>query len=76
MPTILWINNIRFYFFSLEGPRPHIHVRVNEFELQAWLDDLTIKKSSMNRAIDKKLMVLIKRNRQYLLEAWHEHFKK
>ena len=37
-PTILRIRGFRFYFFSREEPRPHVHVQHASGEAKLWLE--------------------------------------
>lgn len=46
MPTIMKIHNFRFFFYSNESNRKHIHVKNGEFEVIVWLDNFEIKKSN------------------------------
>ena len=76
MPTIMVINGIRFYFFSNEGPRPHIHVKLAEFEMAVWLDDLSVKQNCSSKKVEKKFLKLIKLHQKGLLEGWLEYEEK
>lgn len=75
MPTILKIKNIRFYFYSKEGKRAHIHAKTsNGIEVQIWLDDLSFKKAHKNEQINNLVMKLVKQEQQTLLDAWNNYF--
>lgn len=37
-PTILRVRGYRFYFFSREESRPHVHVQHSTGEAKIWLD--------------------------------------
>ena len=39
-PTVLRIRGYRFYFFSREEPRVHIHVQHAEGEAKFWLEPM------------------------------------
>jgi hypothetical protein len=39
-PTIFKIGRFRFYFFSREEPRPHVHVASADGEAKFWLEPL------------------------------------
>ena len=66
------ICGIRFYFFSNEGPRPHIHVELAEYKMAVWLDDLTIKKNCSSKNVEKKFLKLIKLHQEELMKGWEE----
>jgi hypothetical protein len=36
-PTVLRVKDYRFYFFSLEEPRMHVHVASSEGDAKFWL---------------------------------------
>jgi len=36
-PTVMMVKNYRFFFFSREETRPHIHVSCSEGEAKFWL---------------------------------------
>jgi len=37
-PTVLRVRGYRFYFFSREEPRPHVHVQHASGEAKFWLE--------------------------------------
>lgn len=37
-PTVLRVRGFRFYFFSREERRPHVHVQHAEGEAKFWID--------------------------------------
>jgi hypothetical protein len=74
MPVVKIINNIKFYFYSNEGVRPHIHVKLAEFEVQVWLDDLAIKQGCRSKAVQKGLVELVEKHQKELLDSWNEFF--
>ena len=37
-PTVLRVGGYRFYFFSREEPRPHVHVQHADGEAKFWLE--------------------------------------
>jgi len=43
MPTLLNTGKYRVFFYSKEGPRPHVHVETDGGLVKIWLDDLTTK---------------------------------
>jgi len=78
MPTILFFNGWRFFFYSNEGNEPiHIHVQKAEMEAKYWIlvDSYEIKEafsynlSPSNKREIKKLIYL---NLDYIIEKWNE----
>jgi hypothetical protein len=37
-PTVLRVGGFRFYFFSREEPRPHVHVQHADGEAKFWIE--------------------------------------
>lgn len=76
MPTIKTIGQFKFYFYSNEPDRAHVHVKHKQLgvETLVWLDDLSIKKSSGSTRIDNAVLSLIKKDLTEIQEAWKEHF--
>ena len=75
MPTIMTYKGMRFYFYSKEGTRPHIHIKLAEYETQIWLDNLTIKKPCKDKQIQEKMIKITEKHKMKLLAAWEEYFK-
>ena len=76
MPRIKTIKEFKFYFYSKEGPKPHVHVKHSSgVEVCYWLDDkITLKRSSGSPIIDSRARTLVKQNFNELLNGWNEHF--
>jgi hypothetical protein len=36
-PTVLWEGEFRFFFFSREEPRPHVHLSHPDGEAKFWI---------------------------------------
>ncbi|HUE89763.1 MAG TPA: DUF4160 domain-containing protein, partial [Vicinamibacterales bacterium] len=43
-PTVLRVKGFRFYFFSREEPRAHVHVQHAEGEAKFWIERGTARK--------------------------------
>jgi len=46
MPTVLKIKDYRFFFFSREESRQHIHIYCQNGEAKFWLEPQIIKKTT------------------------------
>ena len=75
-PTVFRWKGYRFYFFSREEPRIHIHVRDANGQAKFWIEpeialenNYGIKESEL-----ADLLSIIKQRKQEILDAWHEHF--
>ena len=75
-PTVLKWKGYRFFFFSREERRPHVHVYAQEGEAKFWLEP-TVELArnhglSQAQVTDVKGMVQEKQND--FLDAWRRHF--
>jgi hypothetical protein len=75
-PTIFRRGSFRFYFFSREEPRIHVHVYHPDGEAKFWLEPeiaLAENHGLANRQIATALR-LIRENENEIRSAWEEHF--
>lgn len=75
-PTIFREGPFRFFFFSREEPRPHVHVQSPEGEAKFWLEP-TIELAKNYRLADqdlRKVRKLIEDHEEEIRNAWHRHF--
>jgi len=76
-PTVFREAGFRFYFFSREEERIHIHVSHPRGEAKVWLDpEIAIAR---NHGLTEKQLAtvqrLIKRHENEIRSAWKEHFE-
>lgn len=79
MPTVLRVAKLRFYFFSNEGPRPHIHVGMSSGgkvpEMKIWLDTLEVSRlNGFTQKAEKKILKFVEENKEFLLDQWEVYF--
>ncbi|MBY0531777.1 MAG: DUF4160 domain-containing protein [Xanthobacteraceae bacterium] len=76
MPTVLRWGPYRAFFYSNEGNEPaHVHVRAEDMELKVWLHDLSMAANAGFPAHEiTSILAELRKNREMLLKAWHEHF--
>jgi len=79
MPTVLFINGFRFYFYSNENDEPiHIHVEKAEGNGKIWLEP-TITIAYMhdfsNKEI-KQIIEIVEKEILTLKNKWYEYFTK
>ena len=75
-PTVFREGGFRFFFFSREESRIHIHVAHTSGEAKFWLEpkiELAISKGLSSKQISEALL-LVQHHREEILNAWHEHF--
>ena len=75
-PTVLRKDGYRFFFFSREEPRRHIHVSCGDGEAKWWLDP-AIELAYNHRMSAKQLReteVIIREHLRDIIDAWQRHF--
>lgn len=76
MPTVLKIKDYRFFFFSREELRMHIHVICPDGEAKLWLE-LTIEIATsykLSKVRLKEIETMINENIDTFKKAWEAHF--
>ena len=75
-PTVLRISGYRFYFFSREEPRPHVHVQHASGEAKFWLMpqlELATDFGLGPRRVKLALRIIEEHQRE-ICKAWDKHF--
>jgi hypothetical protein len=75
-PTVFREGGFRFFFFSREESRIHIHVTHTDGEAKFWLKpeiELAINKGLSSKQIGEALL-LVQHHSEEILNAWYEHF--
>ena len=75
-PTVFMWKEYRFYFFSREEERAHVHVSCPEGEAKIWLDPdvLIARNHGLSPRRLNELLWLVKERRNEILERWRSHF--
>lgn len=75
-PTIFREGPYRFYFFSREEPRLHVHVQSPEGEAKFWLDpEIEVANNYQLSERDlKRIRELIVEHADEIRDAWNRHF--
>jgi Domain of unknown function (DUF4160) len=76
-PTVFREGGYRFFFFSREEERMHVHVVSQSGEAKFWLDP-KIESAAECRLSTKQMndiSVLIEEHYDELVSAWKRHFK-
>jgi hypothetical protein len=75
-PTIIKYKEYRFFFFSKEEERKHIHVSSHNGEVKYWLDPEI--ELAHNMGFSEKQLNEVKRfitkHKNEIIEAWIKHF--
>jgi len=76
MPTVLKIKGYRFFFFSREELRQHIHIQSQNGEAKFWLDPQIelAKNYKLSRKELKEIETIIEEYYDDFIRAWEEYF--
>jgi Domain of unknown function (DUF4160) len=75
-PTVLRVGGYRFYFFSREEPRAHVHVQHATGEAKFWLAPRVVLAENYGlsaRRVNTALRT-IQEHEGEILAAWRKHF--
>ncbi len=75
-PTIFQFRNYRFFFFSREESRVHVHVYTPNGEAKFWLEpriELAINKGIRPKDL-KIIEAKIRKHEDEIRQAWQKHF--
>lgn len=75
-PTVLRVDGYRFFFFSREEERPHVHVSFGGGEAKIWLEpDVELAEAhGLTRSRTNTAVKLTREHRDEIRAAWREHF--
>jgi len=75
-PTVFRLHGLRFYFFSREEPRAHVHVHGEEGEAKFWLEpEISLARNEGFPVWQlKKIQEIITDRQDEIRRAWNQHF--
>ena len=75
-PTVFREKGYRFFFFSREESRMHVHIVSGDGETKFWLaPDIELAQNhGYNRQQLKEIESLVEDHRDELISAWKQHF--
>ncbi|ODS52196.1 MAG: hypothetical protein ABS36_18655 [Acidobacteria bacterium SCN 69-37] len=75
-PTVLRVRGFRFYFFSREEPRAHVHVQHADGEAKFWIDPAVelFANYGLKPAQLADARQLIEEHVDDIRDAWNRHF--
>jgi len=76
-PTVFRRKGYRFYFFSREEARMHVHVSASKGEGKFWIEpDIGL---AMNAGLTKRdianILEIIREKRNEIIDSWKKHLK-
>ena len=75
-PTVFRIGNYRFYFFSREEQRLHIHVIAPDGEAKFWIEPIVSLDTytGFSKRQLTRLQKLVEENKNEIVKSWKKHF--
>jgi hypothetical protein len=76
-PTVFRIGNFRFYFFSREEEKMHVHVVSPDGEAKFWMEPIIslANYTGFNERQLRRLQQLVEEHRREIVKAWKDHFR-
>jgi hypothetical protein len=77
LPTILKIGNLRFFFFSREETRMHIHINSPEGEAKFWLEpqiELALNKKFSEQKLNEIEKIIVEYENEFK-SKWTKYFR-
>jgi hypothetical protein len=76
-PTIFRIGRYRFYFFSREEERIHVHIVSPEGEAKFWIEPIVslANYTGFSKRQLAQLQKLVEKHRNEIVKAWKKHFE-
>ncbi len=75
-PTVFRESGFRFYFFSREEPRMHVHVQSQNGEAKYWLEPKVelAQHTGLSRNEINEALRLVQEHENEIRSAWLKHF--
>jgi len=76
-PTVFRAGNYRFYFFSREEERIHVHVVSPDGEAKFWIEPIVALGgySGLSKRQLAYLQKLVEEHKNEIIKAWKKHFE-
>jgi hypothetical protein len=75
-PTVLKYKEYRFFFFSREEKRKHIHISSQNGEVKYWIEpeiELAQNIGFSEKQLNEVKHIIVK-HKNTIIDAWHKHF--
>jgi hypothetical protein len=75
-PTVFRAKGFRFFFFSREEPRMHVHVHGENGEAKFWMEpNIELAQNyGLSQPELSDVLRLIREKEDVIRRAWHDHF--
>ncbi|MBQ0166260.1 MAG: DUF4160 domain-containing protein [Treponema sp.] len=76
MPTVFVEGPYRFYFFSREETRKHVHVISSDGEVKIWLEpEIAVAKVvNLSQTEVNEIVEIVENRKEELHASWNKHF--
>ena len=76
-PTIFRIGSYRFYFFSREEERKHVHIVSPDGEAKFWIEPIVSLANyiGFSKRQLTQLQKLVEKHKNEIIKAWKKHFE-
>lgn len=76
-PTVFKYKNYRFFFFSREEKRKHIHVHASHGEAKFWIEPIIALADStgLSKKQLNQLQKVVETKKNEIKKAWEKHFR-
>jgi hypothetical protein len=77
-PTVFRYKSYRFFFFSREEDRVHIHVSCPDGEAKFWLEPIISLNQhyGLSPRVLKEIQKVIEEHKDEIVRAWKKHFSR
>jgi Domain of unknown function (DUF4160) len=75
-PTVLYDGKYRFFFFSREEKRMHVHIHSSEGEAKFWLDPIPtlVESHGLSAKQLNQIGKLVEEHLNEIKRSWEKHF--
>ena len=76
-PTVFQYKEYRFYFFSREESRMHIHVYSSDGEAKFWLEPIIslARSHGLTEKQIKETQKIVEERKNEIAKSWEKHFR-
>ncbi len=76
-PTLFYENRYRFFFFSREEKRVHVHIMTSDGEAKFWLEPkiALAKNNGLSQTDLTEIEKIIRKRKNEIRTRWEKHFK-
>ena len=77
-PTVFRYKEYRFYFFSREEERIHVHVYCGDGEAKFWVEPQVSVAKNYGLSISQiaELTTIVEDHKDEITDAWEKHFRR